>query len=97
MFHSFMCCAIQYGHTALHCAARSGLMAMVQCLVERGEAVITTQDKDGDTPISDAEVRGDTEIADYLKAHVMKMVMGIDLNILPFYTGVRSIIAKYLH
>ena len=85
-----MHCPIQYGRTALHCAAN---MRIVKCLVEEGRSVITTQDRDGATPISTAE---GTRIAHYLKAQVKKMVMGIDMNILPFYGGVRGIIVKYL-
>jgi len=92
---SCMCCEIQDDITALHWSAYNGNMAIVQYLVEKC-AVITTQDKFGTTPISDAEVQGHTNVADYLKAQVMNMVMGMELNMLPFYTGVRSIIAKYL-
>ncbi len=66
-------------------------MTVVKYLVEKGQAVITTQDE---TPISHAERKGHTNIAHYLKAQVMKMVM--EINVLPFYTGVRGIIAKYL-
>jgi len=88
-----MCCVIQNDVTALHHAACHGHKAIVVYLVEKGRAIITTQAMDGTTPISKHE---HANIADYLKAHVMKMVMGLELNILPFHTGVRSIIAKYL-
>jgi len=69
----------------------------VKYLVEMCQVVITTQDNDNATPISDAAGRGHTKIADYLKAQVMKMVMGIEFDILPFYAGVRSIIVKFLY
>jgi len=75
-----MCCAIQNDGTALHYAAFHGHMTIAQYLVEKCQAIITTQDKDGRTPISDAAEQGHTNIADYLKAHVMKMVMGIEPN-----------------
>jgi len=91
-----MCCAIQDGCTALHFAALCGCMPVVKYLVEKCQAVITTQDKDGNTPINRAEIYEYTNINHYLKAQVLKMVMGIDHNILPFYSGVRGIIVKYL-
>jgi len=69
---------------------------IVKYLVEKCAAVITTRESDGSTPINDAEDRGYPNIAKYLKAQVMKMVLGIDINILPFYKGVRGIIAKYM-
>ena len=84
------------GNTALHQAAYDGKMPVVKYLVENCKSVITVRNVNGRTPIRRAEDRGYPKIADYLKARVMKMVMGIDLTILPFYTGVRSIIAKYL-
>jgi len=85
------------GVTALHYAAYFGKINLVKYLIENGKAVITTQDSEDRTPISDAVKQGHTKIALYLKAQVLKMIMGIDLNLLPFFTGVRSIIAKYLH
>ena len=92
-----MCCAIQDGATALHYAAYDGQMTIVQYLVEKCEAVIATQAHDDTTPISDAQSRGHAKIADYLKGKVLKMIMGIEFNMLPFYRGVRGIIVKYLH
>jgi len=91
----FVCfrCTIQRGRTPLQLAASYGKMAIVKCLVEECHAVITTQNM---TPISAAEKRRYTTIAHYLKAQVMKMVMGLDSNLLPFYGGVRGIIATYL-
>jgi len=84
------------GTTALHHAAYRGNTRVVKYLVEKCDAVITTQEENGTTPIMDAERQEYTSIVHYLKAQVLKMVMGIDINILPFYTGVRGIIAKYL-
>jgi len=89
------CCTIQYGRTALHYAAIIGHMKIVKCLVEEGQAVITTQDKYGNTPIIFAEHNGHTNVANYLKAQLMMKVV-IQSNVLPFYSGVLSIIAKYL-
>jgi len=91
-----MCCAIQNGHTALGHSVYFGHMTIVKYLVEKGHAVISTQDCKGLTPISAAKSRGRTNIAAYLKAQVMKMIMGIDRNIIPFYKGVRGIIAQYM-
>ena len=71
-------------------------MTVVQYLVDKCQACITTQDKDGDTPISDARKMKYVNILEFLKAHVLKMVMDIDQTILPFYKGVRSIIVTYL-
>jgi len=71
-------------------------MAIVKYLVEKCEAVITAQDRLDGTPISHAEEQEHANVAEYLRAKVMKMVMGIEPNILPFYTGVRGIIVKYL-
>ena len=82
--------------TALHWAAYYGRTKVVKYLVHKCKAVITTQNKKGRTPISDVERQGRTKIAKYLKAHVMKRIMGIKFNMLPFYKGVRGIIAKYL-
>jgi len=90
-----MCCAIQDGCTVLHRAARYGRMAVVKCLVEECHAVITTQDKGGQTPIDYAKSQGRTSIVHYLKARIiMKMIM--ESEMLPFYRGVRGIIVKYL-
>jgi len=88
---------MQFGSTALHYAAADDRMKVVTYLVENCQADITTKDKDGRTPIKCAEEKGHASIADYLKAHgVIKIMMGVDMNIFPFYSGVRGIIAKYL-
>lgn len=88
----------QEGRTALHYAVNSGWMPVIKCLVEEWHAVITTQDKNGQTPISTAENGHITRVAQYLraqlKAQMKKMIM--EINMLPFYKGVRSIIVKYL-
>jgi len=94
-----MCCATQSGCTALHVAAGYGRMAVVKYLVEKCQVVITTHDRKGKSPIVYAKYQGHPNVVDYLKAQVkvrrmMKMVM--ESNLLPFYTGVRSIIVKYL-
>jgi len=95
------CCAIQFGCSALHYAAGNGSMTDVKYLVEECQAVISMQDKAGKTPISYAKDGWYKCIVHYLKAQakiqlmkMMKMVM--ESNMLPFYTGVRSIIVKYL-
>jgi len=102
IFHSLLCAMpVQYGYTALHYAAAKGRMTIVKFLVDKCHAVIATQDKDGQTPISDA-VMYYADIADYLTAQVKariimkrtKMIM--ETNMLPFHTGVRTIIVKYL-
>jgi len=72
-------------------------MKVVKCLVEICYAVITTQDTNLTTPIRSAEMNEHTNIAHYLKAQVMKIIMRIEYNIIPFYRGVRGIIiVKYL-
>jgi len=76
---------MQCGDTALHYAAGSGDITLVKYLVEKCQAVIT-------------QIRSGANfgITDYLKTQLMKMVMGIDRTILPFYAGVRGIIIKYM-
>ena len=61
---SFICCAIQDDVTALQYAAYNGHMVIVQYLVEKCQAVITTQDRYDRTPISEAEEQGRAKIAD---------------------------------
>jgi len=90
-----MCCTIQAGHDALHYAAWYGHMLVVKYLVEKGQAVITTQDEDGNTPVSEAKDNGHTDIADYLIGKVTKKIV-MESNMLPFYLDVRGIILKYL-
>jgi len=96
---------IQIGSTALMLASQYGSadqMKVVKYLVERGHAAITTKDSIyGQTAIFYAKSRGHTdvvhylEVLHYLEVQVMiKMVM--ESNMLPFYTGVRGIIVKYL-
>ena len=74
-------------------------MTVVKYLVEKCQAMITTQDEDGRTPISDADSHRYKNIVHYLKAQVkaqMMMRMVMESDILPFYKGVRCIIVKYL-
>jgi len=96
-----MCCTIQFGRTALHYVARSGKMTLLKYLVGNCQAVITTQDVKGRTPISDATNVGRTNVVDYLKSQVKEqgnkmILMVMESDILPFYKGVRGIIVKYL-
>jgi len=89
------------GWTPLHASAWWGHMATVKYLVEECHTEINTKNSSGDTPISIAKRNGRKDVAEYLERQLLirrmvKMVMEFELNILPFYAGVRGIIVKYL-
>jgi len=90
-----MCYAIQYGRTALHYAVDYRHVAVVQYLVEKCLADLTSQNKNGRTPLNCAEDKMYWIIAHYLKAQLIVKIV-FESNILPFYSGVRGIIVKYL-
>jgi len=83
------------GRTPVHVSAAKGDMLLVQYLIEEWQAAFTTLATNGATPISDAKRRGHTNVVQYLQLQGMKIVMGIESDILPFYTDVRNIILKY--
>ena len=54
-------CLQNHGRSALHGAAINGRLAIAKRLLERG-ADPTLRDRDGDTALDDARVRGNSEV-----------------------------------